>query len=237
MVIVSGYWSELYATELAGWHTTTFRAMTRGGKPRTEWLWYNFEPPAELHDYRYLGSGFRERERIKRKKKRWVSRLERMPELERQALLAAISTVQRSLASPSDASGSKNGEGVLGLSEPRDARHSAGLDLPPNGVSGLGHAGQRIGAAPAQRGIQPTVADAGGRLRRGHPVDHGSEQPHGHRAGGGRMGLNELDELDHKAARSARSAGKSKPAGHLPVGPIQSWPSSGMITKHSPGAT
>ena len=87
MVIVSGYWSELYATELAGWHTTTFRAMTRGGKPRTEWLWYNFEPPAELHDYRYLGSGFRERERIKRKKKRWVSRLERMPELERQALL------------------------------------------------------------------------------------------------------------------------------------------------------
>lgn len=42
------------------------------------------------HDYRYLGRNFRERERIKRKKQRWVPRLENMPRLERQALLSAI---------------------------------------------------------------------------------------------------------------------------------------------------
>jgi len=89
-VIVSGYWSAMYATALADWNTTTFQAMTRGGRPATEWLWYNFPRPLELHDYRYLGNNFRERERIKRKTLRWTRRLERMPELEKRALLWAI---------------------------------------------------------------------------------------------------------------------------------------------------
>jgi hypothetical protein len=40
--------------------------------------------------YRYLGEDFRERERIKRKKQRWVNRLHTMPTLERRALLNAI---------------------------------------------------------------------------------------------------------------------------------------------------
>jgi hypothetical protein len=64
--------------------------MTRGGRTATEWLWFNFEAPLTLHDYRYLGRDFRERERIKRKQLRWVQRLETMPALERQALLSAI---------------------------------------------------------------------------------------------------------------------------------------------------
>ena len=56
----------------------------------TEYVWFNYPRPVELHDYRYLGKGFRERERIKRKMKRWKLRLEKMPELERQALLWAM---------------------------------------------------------------------------------------------------------------------------------------------------
>ena len=63
--------------------------MTRGG-PAVEYLWFNFPPPVALHDYRYLGANFRERERIKRQKARWTARLLRMPALQRQALLAAI---------------------------------------------------------------------------------------------------------------------------------------------------
>lgn len=90
MVMVSGYWSRMYADALKGWHSTSFQAMTRGGRPATEWIWMNFPPPVELHDYRYLGSTFRERERIGRKQKRWAERLRKMPVLERQALLAAI---------------------------------------------------------------------------------------------------------------------------------------------------
>ncbi len=61
-----------------------------GGRPATEYLWMNYDAPDRLHDYRYLGDDFRERERIKRKKQRWVARLERMDGLERKAILWAI---------------------------------------------------------------------------------------------------------------------------------------------------
>jgi len=89
-VMLSGYFTPLYARELHGWRSTTFQTMTRAGRTATEWLWMNYPEPVALHDYRYLGEGFRERERIKRKKLRWVNRLRRMPLLERRALLAAI---------------------------------------------------------------------------------------------------------------------------------------------------
>lgn len=90
MVMISGYESDLYKEALAGWNVVTFQSMTRGGYPKTEWLWFNFPRPTALHDYRYLGSNFRERERIKRKKQRWTARLSGMPLLERQALLSAM---------------------------------------------------------------------------------------------------------------------------------------------------
>lgn len=90
-VMISGYWSALYCGELAEWQCETFQAMTRGG-PATEYLWFNFAPPLELHDYRYLGADFRERERIKRKTRRWLRKLRTMPALERRALMSAIAT-------------------------------------------------------------------------------------------------------------------------------------------------
>jgi DNA adenine methylase len=98
MVMVSGYWSSLYADMLGDWNHFQFQSTTRGGLA-TETVWYNYPAPVELHDYRYLGVGFRERERIKRKKQRWVSRLEKMPALERQALLAAIAETGGAAAS------------------------------------------------------------------------------------------------------------------------------------------
>jgi site-specific DNA-adenine methylase len=90
MVMISGYWSELYAIELADWRTVTYQTMTRGGKIATEYLWMNYPQPIELHDYRFLGNNFRERERIKRRKTRWLSRLKRMEPIERYAMLDAI---------------------------------------------------------------------------------------------------------------------------------------------------
>ncbi len=90
MVIISGYWSEMYGRELRGWRLETFTTTTRGGGLATECLWLNFAKPVELHDYRYLGANFRERERIKRKKARWVNRLTGMDSLERYALMEVI---------------------------------------------------------------------------------------------------------------------------------------------------
>jgi site-specific DNA-adenine methylase len=92
-VMISGYWSQLYAEALQEWPALSFEAMTRGGTTATEWLWCNFLPPHSLHDYQYLGRDFRERERIKRKTQRWKARLLRMPALERQALMTALAEV------------------------------------------------------------------------------------------------------------------------------------------------
>lgn len=88
MVLISGYASALYKKELAGWRLVTFTGQTRG-RPAIEHLWCNFPPPAALHDYRYLGSDFRERERIGRKARRWRSKLDGLAPLERQAVLSA----------------------------------------------------------------------------------------------------------------------------------------------------
>ncbi len=90
-VMISGYWSKMYGDLLEGWRTIHFEVMTRGGVPATEWLWMNFPEPVELHDYRYIGEDWRERERIKKKVNRWKARLGKMPVLERQALLFALS--------------------------------------------------------------------------------------------------------------------------------------------------
>jgi DNA adenine methylase len=100
-VAISGYMSDLYATELATWRTISYQTMKRSGQVATEHLWMNYPFPLELHDYRYLGSTFRERERIKRKRQRWQNRLASMPDTERYALLAALATV-RSAASPEE---------------------------------------------------------------------------------------------------------------------------------------
>lgn len=110
MVMLSGYKSALYDEVLLfgpgkPWNVLTFEAMTRGGHTKTEWLWYNFPPPTELHDYKHVGEGYRERERIKRKKARWVARLAKMPALERQCLLEAL----LELSPPDPASGDDEG--------------------------------------------------------------------------------------------------------------------------------
>ena len=65
MVMISGYESALYKELLKGWDTHRFQAACHHGVA-TEWLWMNYSAPVELHDYRYLGNAFRERERIKR---------------------------------------------------------------------------------------------------------------------------------------------------------------------------
>ncbi len=93
MVMISGYESDLYKKMLKGWHIHTFQAKTSIGVA-TEWLWMNYPAPSQLHDYRFLGDNFRQRERLKKKKENWVSRLKSMPVLERQALLFAIQSMK-----------------------------------------------------------------------------------------------------------------------------------------------
>lgn len=94
MVMISGYWSELYADMLASWTTVTYTTVTLGGTVAEEWLWMNYDLPVALHDYTYIGANYRERERIKRKVSRWKARLADMPLLERQALMIALNNTK-----------------------------------------------------------------------------------------------------------------------------------------------
>lgn len=93
MVMVSGYPNAMYDDALSSWHGATFQTTNRGGGRVTEKLWMNYPTPYRLHDYRYLGMNFRERERLKKKKNRWVKRLLSMPEPERYMLATAIAEV------------------------------------------------------------------------------------------------------------------------------------------------
>ena len=77
----------------------------------------NFAAPVELHDYRFLGETYREREYIKRQKGRWVARLEKMTPLKRQALLMAL----REFGSGSGVPGGDAGGG--------DGRRRAAADM------------------------------------------------------------------------------------------------------------
>lgn len=90
MVMVSSYFSAEYANALAHWHYATFTAYTRQHQEMTEWLWMNYSEPNRLHDYRYLGKDYRERETIKKMIKRQVKRFQGMPRLKRLALIAAL---------------------------------------------------------------------------------------------------------------------------------------------------
>lgn len=48
-VMLSGYWTALYAEYLKGWNHIQFEAMTRGGHTAKEWLWFNFPSPQERY--------------------------------------------------------------------------------------------------------------------------------------------------------------------------------------------
>ena len=97
MVMISGYESKLYMESLSDWETYSFQATTHNGMA-TEWIWMNYPAPVQLHDYRYLGDNFREREKLKRKLKRCAARYKSMSVLERQALLSALQAVNDSSA-------------------------------------------------------------------------------------------------------------------------------------------
>ncbi len=118
MVMLSGYDNLMYRADLADWRRVDYMAPTRGG-PRLECLWCNFPQPTTLHDYRYLGDGFRERERIRKKVARAVSNFAAMPDLERRAILSALVSLETAVidhASPEparpDSGIAREGEGA-----------------------------------------------------------------------------------------------------------------------------
>lgn len=103
-ILISGYAGSLYEVLYKNWRREQFTVMTRGG-PAVESVWCNFDPPLELHDARFVGRNFTDRQRIQRKAKRWGSRLMAMPAAERAAVLehiqGCLSAPQKNISGPS----------------------------------------------------------------------------------------------------------------------------------------
>lgn len=87
-VMISGYRSPLYEAMLQEWKSLDFKSITRGGMV-TDTIWMNYEL-RELHETTYLGGDFREREKLKRKAKRWTARFKAMSDQERQMMWGSL---------------------------------------------------------------------------------------------------------------------------------------------------
>lgn len=88
-VMISGYEADLYSSRLADWSRYPMINVTHGGR-KTEHVWTNFDLQSHLHDFSVIGGDFRERDRIRRRAKRWTSRLDGLPALERNAMVEAM---------------------------------------------------------------------------------------------------------------------------------------------------
>ena len=102
-VMLSGYPSPLYAAMLEAaprpWRFIDYPVMTRGGR-KLERLWMNFPAADVLHDPRFAGNGYRDRERVAKKRRRWAAKFAAMPQWERQLVREALD-----LAAPPKAAG------------------------------------------------------------------------------------------------------------------------------------
>lgn len=88
--LISTYENPIYQKMLKEWNLHTFQAQTRKGLA-TEFLYMNYSNESGiLHQYDYLGTDFIDRQRIKRKIQREVSKLINLPATERQAILNAV---------------------------------------------------------------------------------------------------------------------------------------------------
>lgn len=88
-IAISTYPNPIYTKLLKDWRVISFKVQTRRGLA-TELLYMNYPAPTQLHDYRYLGKDFTQRQMIKRKIDRHVSRLKKLPALERAAIIHHI---------------------------------------------------------------------------------------------------------------------------------------------------
>ncbi len=90
-VVISGYASELYQSRLKDWHTISFVAKAHDGL-REEHLWSNYRIPEQLHDIRYFGENYRERQNFKRRMERMRRKIARLSRPEQHDLIRWLST-------------------------------------------------------------------------------------------------------------------------------------------------
>ena len=93
-ILISGYDNPLYQLELHEWNVYKYQAKSHIGL-REETIWYNFPKPTTLHDYKYLGANFRDRQTIKRRIDRIKKRISELTHQEQSLLHEWLSNNDR----------------------------------------------------------------------------------------------------------------------------------------------
>lgn len=88
-IMISSYKNKMYDHHLENWNRVDFPAVTRKGKV-TESVYMNYKRPLKLHDYRFIGKDFREREKNKGIVRRNVSKIDRLPVSLKNAILQKL---------------------------------------------------------------------------------------------------------------------------------------------------
>jgi 16S rRNA G966 N2-methylase RsmD len=89
MVMISTRQNDLYSTALKGWRKETF--TVRGRRSTEEEIVYmNYPAPALLHQYDFLGEGYIDRQRIKRKVERFNGKIEELPPYEKHLFIQML---------------------------------------------------------------------------------------------------------------------------------------------------
>lgn len=114
-ICISSYPNDLYEEMLTGWRCITFEAQTRGG-PATEIIYMNYEEPTELHDYRFIGADYRQREVFKRRNTSFIRKFDRLTEKEKYLVFGII---ESRIALMRESTGS--GTGIIGGKSGRPA--------------------------------------------------------------------------------------------------------------------
>jgi DNA adenine methylase len=169
-VMISGYDHPLYAERLAGWRKITYTGMTRGGA-RQECLWMNYAEPVELHDYTYLGDGYREREDIRRQQRRWIRKLQAMPVQQRFALVAVLeAALPRDHATAALPVPAVTGEDTGTIAQPVTSTTGNNAETAVNKFAGPVAGSSAKTAATGDTGEARGVTNSGGNEKRIEPA-------------------------------------------------------------------
>lgn len=87
--MISHYECHLYNTMLSTWTKEKFK-VSYHGKVKEECIYYNYPKPSKLLCYDFVGSDCWDRQRVTRKINRLVSKLNALPELEKNAILNRV---------------------------------------------------------------------------------------------------------------------------------------------------
>lgn len=87
--MISHYDCKLYNRFLKNWNKEKF-LVSYHGKVVEECIYYNYNKPSKLLTYKYVGSDCWDRQRVTRKINRLVTKLNELPELERNAVISRV---------------------------------------------------------------------------------------------------------------------------------------------------